>query len=80
MQDAKYSGTMLQQNQTVVEEEIQALISDNHTLSQQVGSLLKEKLDNARHTHSHNDEQSKDIEELRKQVSVIAKVIALLTL
>ncbi|KOB70123.1 Sodium channel and clathrin linker 1 [Operophtera brumata] len=60
------------QNQTVVEEEIRALITDNHKLSQQVGILLKEKLDNARQAHSQNDEQSKDIEELRKQKTIDA--------
>lgn len=63
-----------QQNQTAVEEEIRTLISDNQKLSQQVGILLKEKMDTARLTNTHHDEQGKDNEELRKQVPLLAKV------
>ncbi|KAH9644552.1 hypothetical protein HF086_000326 [Spodoptera exigua] len=60
------------QNQTIVEEEIRTLIADNQKLSQQVGMLLKEKLDNAR-ANSHNLDHTKELEELRKQVSLLAK-------
>ncbi|KAJ8720731.1 hypothetical protein PYW08_006196 [Mythimna loreyi] len=60
------------QNQTVVEEEIRSLISDNQKLSQQVGMLLKEKLEAAR-ANNHNQDYSKELEELKKQVAVLAK-------
>ncbi|CAH1634861.1 unnamed protein product [Spodoptera littoralis] len=60
------------QNQTIVEEEIRTLIADNQKLSQQVGMLLKEKLDNAR-ANSHNLDYTKELEELRKQVSLLSK-------
>lgn len=59
-----------------MEEEIRTLIADNQKLSQQVGMLLKEKLDNAR-ANSHNLDHSKELEELRKQVSLLAKVLLL---
>ncbi|XP_075982277.1 uncharacterized protein LOC142980655 [Anticarsia gemmatalis] len=61
------------QNQTVVEEEIRTLISDNQKLSQQVGMLLKEKLDTARHANSHDQDVTKELDELRKQVNLLAK-------
>lgn len=56
-----------------MEEEIRSLISDNQKLSQQVGMLLKEKLDTAR-ANSHNQDNSNELEELKKQVSLLAKV------
>ncbi|XP_063895583.1 girdin [Helicoverpa armigera] len=59
------------QNQTVVEEEIRSLIADNQKLSQQVGMLLKEKLDNAR--QANNQDQGKELDELKKQVTLLAK-------
>ncbi|XP_072945390.1 uncharacterized protein [Epargyreus clarus] len=59
------------QNQIVVEQEIRTLIADNQKLSQQVGSLLKEKL----HTSQQalENDQSKEVEELKKQVSLLTK-------
>lgn len=68
---------ILQHNQTAVEEEIRSLICDNQKLSQQVGMLLKEKLDNARQANRDNQDSSKELEELRKQVSLLAKVLFL---
>ncbi|XP_039748147.1 rho-associated protein kinase 2-like isoform X1 [Pararge aegeria] len=60
------------QNQTVVEQEIRTLIADNHKLSQQVGALLKEKLHHAQQAHENNG-NSDEIEELRRQVSLLTK-------
>ncbi|XP_037976627.2 nuclear matrix constituent protein 1 [Plutella xylostella] len=59
------------QNQTVVEREIRALIADNQKLSQQVGALLKEKLQSARNAHDGNTDE--EVEELRKQVNLLTK-------
>lgn len=56
----------------VVEQEIRTLIADNQKLSQQVGSLLKEKLQNAQQAHDYN--QSEEIAELKKQISLLTKV------
>lgn len=61
-----------QQNQTAVEQEIRTLIADNQQLSQQVASLLKEKLQHAR-DHQENG-SGKELEELKRQVSLLAKV------
>lgn len=56
----------------VVEQEIRTLIADNQKLSQQVGSLLKEKLQNAQQAHDYN--QCEEIAELKKQISLLTKV------
>ncbi|XP_046970593.1 centrosomal protein of 135 kDa-like [Vanessa cardui] len=61
----------LQQNQTIVEQEIRTLIADNQKLSQQVGSLLKEKLQLAQ--QAHDSDQTKELEELKKQVCLLTK-------
>ncbi|CAH2055883.1 unnamed protein product, partial [Iphiclides podalirius] len=65
----RYQFLIFKQNQAVVEQEIKTLIADNHKLSQQVGVLLKEKLQNAR----HDDNFDKELEELRKQVALLTK-------
>lgn len=59
-----------------MEEEIKSLISDNQKLSQQVGMLLKEKLDAAR-ANSHNQDNGKELEELKQQVCMLTKVFKL---
>nr|XP_026501266.1 centrosomal protein of 135 kDa-like [Vanessa tameamea] len=59
------------QNQTIVEQEIRTLIADNQKLSQQVGSLLKEKLQFAQ--QAHDSDQTKELEELKKQVCLLTK-------
>lgn len=56
----------------MVEQEIKTLIADNQKLSQQVGSLLKEKLHHAQ--QAHDNDQSEEIEELKKQISLLTKV------
>ncbi|XP_059046739.1 uncharacterized protein LOC131842221 [Achroia grisella] len=61
------------QNQTVVEQEIRTLIADNQKLSQQVGVLLKEKLENARHPHSQDIDQNNQVEELSRQNTLLIK-------
>ncbi|XP_063366394.1 dynein regulatory complex subunit 4-like [Cydia amplana] len=58
------------QNQSVVDQEVRALISDNEKLSRQVKMLLKERLE----SEAHQDvDYSKELEDLRKQVNLIAK-------
>ncbi|XP_023940745.2 centrosomal protein of 128 kDa isoform X2 [Bicyclus anynana] len=59
------------QNQTVVEQEIKTLIADNQKLSQQVGALLKEKLHFAQTAHENSNSQ--ELEELRRQVALLTK-------
>ncbi|XP_050355571.1 uncharacterized protein LOC126776814 [Nymphalis io] len=59
------------QNQTVVEQEIRTLIADNQKLSQQVGNLLKEKLQLAQ--QAHVNDQTEELEELKKQVCLLTK-------
>ncbi|KAM3965977.1 uncharacterized protein ACR2FA_012835 [Aphomia sociella] len=61
------------QNQTVVEQEIRTLIADNQKLSHQVGALLKEKLQNAKQPQNQENDQRKEIEELNKQIALLAK-------
>ncbi|CAG4937907.1 unnamed protein product [Parnassius apollo] len=57
------------QNQVIVEQEIKTLIADNQKLSQQVGNLLKEKLQTAQQDNNHD----KELEDLRKKVVLLAK-------
>lgn len=64
-----------QQNQNAVEDEIRTLISDNQKLSHQVGMLLKERLNNARQTNGKDEDVSKELEELTKQLSLLTKVL-----
>jgi hypothetical protein len=64
----------LQQNQTIVEQEIRKLIEDNQKLSSQVENLLRERLQGARSTQINNSEQLKEVEELKKQILLITKV------
>ncbi|CAK1542710.1 unnamed protein product [Leptosia nina] len=59
------------QNQNVVEQEIRTLIADNQKLSQQVGALLKEKLQYAQ--QCHENDQSQELEDLRRQVALLGK-------
>ncbi|XP_041969532.1 paramyosin-like [Aricia agestis] len=59
------------ENQVVVEQEIKTLIDDNQKLSQQVGGLLKENLQYAQQTPLND--LSNEVEELKKQVSLVAK-------
>ncbi|XP_045453786.1 intracellular protein transport protein USO1-like [Melitaea cinxia] len=59
------------ENQAIVEQEIRTLIADNHKLSQQVGNLLKEKLQLAQ--QAHDSDLSQELEELKKQVCLLTK-------
>ncbi|CAG9571667.1 unnamed protein product [Danaus chrysippus] len=59
------------QNQTLVDQEIKNLIADNQKLSQQVGVLLKEKLQFAQ--QSLDNDQREELEELKKQVNLLTK-------
>lgn len=53
-----------------MEQEIKTLIADNQKLSQQVGILLNEKLQNAQQENNHD----KEFEDLKKQVTLLTKV------
>ncbi|XP_038218930.1 putative leucine-rich repeat-containing protein DDB_G0290503 [Zerene cesonia] len=59
------------QNQSVVEQEIRKLITDNQKLSQQVGSLLKEKLECTQ--QCFDNDLSREVEELKRQVALLTK-------
>ncbi|XP_047508461.1 CAP-Gly domain-containing linker protein 1-like isoform X1 [Pieris napi] len=59
------------QNQAAVEQEIRTLIADNQKLSQQVGTLLKEKLQYAQ--ESYDNKQSHELEDLSRQVAFLTK-------
>ncbi|CAB3241487.1 unnamed protein product [Arctia plantaginis] len=61
------------QNQNAVEDEIRTLISDNQKLSHQVGMLLKERLNNARQANGKDEDVSKELDELRNQLSLLTK-------
>ncbi|XP_031765020.2 putative leucine-rich repeat-containing protein DDB_G0290503 [Galleria mellonella] len=61
------------QNQTAVEQEIRTLIADNQKLSQQVGALLKEKLENAKQPQPQKCDQNKELEELNRQILLLTK-------
>ncbi|XP_045504582.1 intracellular protein transport protein USO1-like [Colias croceus] len=59
------------QNQSVVEQEIRKLITDNQKLSQQVGSLLKEKLECTQ--QCYDNDLSREVEELKRQIALLTK-------
>ncbi|XP_073954328.1 uncharacterized protein [Choristoneura fumiferana] len=57
------------ENQSVVDQELRALISDNEQLSRQVKMLLKERLE-----HEGQDvDYTKELEDMRQQINLIAK-------
>ncbi|XP_028029786.1 tropomyosin beta chain-like [Bombyx mandarina] len=60
-------------NHTIVEQEIKMLIADNQKLSHQLGVLLKEKLENEKQSADSNQEQSKELDELKRQVALFTK-------
>ncbi|KAI8441062.1 hypothetical protein MSG28_009327 [Choristoneura fumiferana] len=61
--------TSPQENQSVVDQELRALISDNEQLSRQVKMLLKERLE-----HEGQDvDYTKELEDMRQQINLIAK-------
>lgn len=69
----------LQENQSAVDQEIRKVIADNDKLSQQVEVLMKQKLQNA--VHAQNTEpEYQEIEEMRKQILMITKVMFVLFL
>ncbi|KAL0879348.1 hypothetical protein ABMA27_003120 [Loxostege sticticalis] len=61
------------ENQTVVDQEIRKVIADNEKLSHQVELLMKHKLQNGIQPPNSNSDQCLETEELKKQISILAK-------
>ncbi|VVC88884.1 unnamed protein product, partial [Leptidea sinapis] len=61
------------ENHSAIEPEIRKLVSDNQALSKQVEELLKEKL---QHEEYYGNNQSIEVQELRRQVGLLTKSIA----
>ncbi|XP_053616624.1 cingulin-like [Plodia interpunctella] len=61
------------ENQTTVEHEIRTLIADNQKLSQQVALLIKEKIQLQREPPTQVQENAQELEELRRQVTLLTK-------
>ncbi|KAL4706714.1 hypothetical protein ACJJTC_014469 [Scirpophaga incertulas] len=70
-EDLQSEVDFYRQNQAVVEEEVKKLIADNQKLSQQVGNLLREKIQNAQ-PHPINTNHQKE-EELKTQILLLTK-------
>ncbi|XP_013171494.1 PREDICTED: kinesin-related protein 4-like [Papilio xuthus] len=68
-QDLESEVEFYRQNQAIVEQEIKTLIADNQKLSQQVGILLNEKLQNTQQENNYD----KEFEDLKKQVTLLTK-------
>ncbi|XP_050672933.1 uncharacterized protein LOC126970832 [Leptidea sinapis] len=58
------------ENHSAIEPEIRKLVSDNQALSKQVEELLKEKL---QHEEYYGNNQSIEVQELRRQVGLLTK-------
>lgn len=57
-----------------MDQEIRKVIADNEKLSHQVEMLMKHKLQNGIQPPNSNSDQCLETEELKKQISILAKV------